>query len=289
MNNKNGLLQNKNVITIIASIIIVIVLIVGYNIRVYSAVSMDTVPYAREEIPEKTEITEGMLDKVRIPRNALVGNIVTSVDQIVDPSGQVKYYTRVNTVIPKGSLIYRDTIVVQDNLPDASLYKLEEGEKLNYITVNMLSSFSNSIRPGQYIDIYASVQFDNKTQVAKLFENIRVLAVKTASGENVFENPNVKRVPYVIFFGLKNEEDMLLKQIHAINNWGGAQTDEGIINTTSFVLTPVPTASSDVELGEKLAVRITSSKMKEEINQISEDVTAPEYKYDSGNTVQNDK
>ena len=74
MNNKNGFLQNKNVITIIASIIIVVVLIVGYNIRVYSAVAMDTVPYAREEIPAKTEITEGMLDKVRIPRNALVGN-----------------------------------------------------------------------------------------------------------------------------------------------------------------------------------------------------------------------
>ncbi len=289
MKNKNGFLQNKNVITIIASVIIVAVLIIGYNIRVYSAVSMETVPYARDTIPAKTEITEGMLDKVRIPRSALVGNIVTSVDQVVDPNGKIKYYTRVNTVIPKGSLIYRDAIVVQDNLPDASLYKLEKGEKLNYITVNMLSSFSNSIKPGQYIDIYASVQFDHKTQVAKLFENIRVLAVKTSSGENVFENPNVKRVPYVIFFGLKDEEDMLLKQIHAINNWGGAQTEEGIINTTSFVLTPVPTAVSDVELSEKLAVKITSTKMKEEINQISEDVTAPEYKYDSGNVVQSDK
>ena len=59
MNNKkrsNGFLKNKNTVTIIASILIVVVLIVGYNYRVNNAVSMVKVPYAKVEIPEKTEI-----------------------------------------------------------------------------------------------------------------------------------------------------------------------------------------------------------------------------------------
>ena len=287
--NNNSILKNKNVVTIGASIIIVLVLIIGYNYRVNSAVAKINVPYAKVTIESKTEITEGMLEYMSIPQVALKGNIITSMDQVIDPSGKIKMYTRVNTIIPQGSFIYQDAIVKQENLPDASLYQLSKGEKLNYITVNMLSTFSNSMKPGQYIDIYASLQYRNKNYVAKLFSNIKILAVKTSGGQNVFEDENESRTPAVIFFALPNEEDILLKKIHTINAWGGGTDDTGSVNITEINLKPVPTNATDVNTGEKLEVTITSEDLKNKVDEIVEDITDYDIEYDSGAKVEPDK
>lgn len=63
-NTTNGLkkfLQNKNTVTVIGVVLAVLVLYVGYNMRVKSAVNPITVPYAKETIKGGTQITQ---DKV---------------------------------------------------------------------------------------------------------------------------------------------------------------------------------------------------------------------------------
>jgi len=272
-NRSNGFLKNKNTVTIIASILIVAVLIIGYNYRVNTAVSMQTVPYAKATINEKTEITDGMIDNIRVPRDALKGNIVTDKNAIIAPDGSYKYYTKVNTKIPKGSLIYWDAISKEEYLPDSSLYMLEEGETLNYITVDLVSSYSNSIKPGQYIDIYASLQYNQRNQVAKLFKNIKILAVKTSNGLNVFEDGATGRVPYIIFFGLPAEEDMFLKKIHTINSLGGGKLEDTSVSISQIVLTPIPTGVQDLGQSEKLEVKITSDALKELVDNLVIDIT----------------
>jgi hypothetical protein len=282
--NSNGFLKNKNTVTIIASILIVVVLIVGYNYRVNNAVSMVKVPYAKVEIPEKTEITDGMVDSIDVPRDALRGNIVTSKADIISPQGSVKYYTKVNTMIPAGSLFYYDAITKEEHLPDSSLYMLDEGETLNYITVDLISSYSNSIKPGQYIDIYASLQYNQRNQVARLFKNIKILAVKTADGQNVFED-GVERTPYVIFFGLPEEEDMFLKKIHTINSLGGGKLEDTSVSISQIVLTPIPTGAKDVGESEKLEVRITSEALKSMVDELVLDITKSKSGTDTGGQV----
>ena len=287
MNNRkrgNGFLKNKNTVTIIASILIVIVLIVGYNYRVNNAVSMVKVPYAKVEIPEKTEITDGMVDSINVPRDAIRGNVVGSKADIIYPDGSVKWYTKVNTMIPEGSLFYYDAITKEEHLPDSSLYMLEEGETLNYITVDLLSSYSNSIKPGQYIDIYASLQYNQRNQVARLFKNIKILAVKTADGKNVFED-GVERTPYVIFFGLPEEEDMFLKKIHTINSLGGGKLEDTSVSISQIVLTPIPTGVKDVGESEKLEVKITSDALKTMVDELVLDITKTKSGTDSGGQV----
>lgn len=287
MNNRkrgNGFLKNKNTVTIIASILIVIVLIVGYNYRVNNAVSMVKVPYAKVEIPEKTEITDGMVDSINVPRDAIRGNVVGSKADIIYPDGSVKWYTKVNTMIPEGSLFYYDAITKEEHLPDSSLYMLEEGETLNYITVDLLSSYSNSIKPGQYIDIYASLQYNQRNQVARLFKNIKILAVKTADGKNVFED-GVERTPYVVFFGLPEEEDMFLKKIHTINSLGGGKLEDTSVSISQIVLTPIPTGVKDVGESEKLEVKITSDALKTMVDELVLDITKTKSGTDSGGQV----
>ena len=287
MNKKktNSILKNKNAVTIIASVLIVIVLVVGYNFRVNNAVFMETVIYAKESIPPKTEITDGMIDKIRVPREALKGNVFVSKDQIIDPTGKTKYYTRVNTMIPQGSLIYAEQVSKEEHLPDSSLYLLGKDEMLNYITVDLLSSYSNSIKPGQYIDIYASLQYNQRNQVARLFKNIKVLAVKTSSGLNVFENPEEKRTPYAVYFGLPKEEDMFLKKIHTINSLGGGTLEDNNVSISQIVLTPIPTGAKDFDESEKLEVKITSDVLKDVVDELVMDITETKANTDLGGQI----
>lgn len=92
------------------------------------------------------------------------------------------------------------------------MYDVAEGETLYYLTVNMLTSYTNSILPGNYIDIYLSTKENNKALVGKILENVKILAVKTSDGKNVFENSDESRTPYVIIFALPEEQHLLLRK-----------------------------------------------------------------------------
>ena len=55
--------------------------------------------------------------------------------------------------------------------------------------------------------------------VGKLIENVKVLAVKDASGQNVFENSEEARIPAYIIFGLDSEMNILLRKASYMSNF----------------------------------------------------------------------
>ena len=265
-----GFLKNKNTVTALAAIIIVVVLVIGYNVRVNQATTPVNIPFARVTIQPGTHIDESMIAYMSVPAATIKGKIEKNRGSIVGK------YTKQNVIIPAGSLFYSDSLTDSIGNDDKELYdKIGEGETLNYITVNMLSSYSNSIVPGNYIDIYASVQHENRNKIAKLFANVKVVEVRTSDGKSVFGSSEEARTPYVIFFGLPNEEDMLLKKIHAINSWGGGTGEEGeTITTTAIRLTPIPTtAGFDTNDKENIKLTVTSPKMVKIIDDMATDMT----------------
>ena len=161
-NTTNGLkkfLQNKNTVTVIGVVLAVLVLYVGYNMRVKSAVNPITVPYAKETIKGGTQITQ---DKV-----------------------------------------------------------------------------------GTYSD---------KRILGKLVENVKVLAVKDASGQAVFANLDEQRTPAMIIFAVPEDMYILLKKAEYLRNY----------DTT---LIPVPTNES---LSDKPGdITISSEDLKNWINRVT--------------------
>jgi hypothetical protein len=274
-----GFLKNKNTVTALASILIVVVLVLGYNIRVNQATTPVQIPYANTIIEPRTLIDETMIDYMSIPTASIKGKIYRNRGEIVGR------YTKDNVLIPQGSFFYVDALTDSEGNIEKELYeKIEEGQTLNYITVDMLSSYSNSVVPGNYIDIYAYVQDDNKNKIAKLLENIKVIAVRTSSGLNVFESSTEARTPFLVYFGLPYEQDMLLKKIHAINSWGAgvsgsATADEGTTSTamTNITLYPVPTnVGFKTKSKDKIKVTISSEEMARIIDDRAEDITTPD-------------
>lgn len=216
MNSVKKVLKNKNIVTIIGVVVILILLYVGYSTQINKAVEPISIPVATETIQPRTEITDDKVKIIDMPNVSLSDNVIRSKAQIVGK------YSNVNSVIPEGSMFYTDTVINKDELPDAAFAKVKADEVVYNFPVDMESTYGNSIFPGNKIDIYMKVGdgTDEKIMIGKLLENIEVLAVKDASGKAVFENTSESRTPSMMIFGLKTKLYTILKKASYMSNLG---------------------------------------------------------------------
>lgn len=200
--------QNKNTVTVVGVLLILLVLFIGYRYQINRAVSpVSGIPVAVDTIQPRTLITSDMVETIQVAPVVLSENVIRTKAAVVNK------YTAVNTVVPAGSMFYKNTVVDKEDLPDAAFVDLEEGQVPYNFPVTMASTYGNSIYPGNYIDIYMkSLNESGELMVGKLIENVKVLAVKTSSGQNVFENSEETRTPAFMIFGLDYELNILLRK-----------------------------------------------------------------------------
>lgn len=239
--------KNKNTVTIIGVVAIILILFFGYRHQIKKQVNPVTgIPVAATTIQPRTKITEDMLEYIDVAPIVLQkGEVITKKNNIV---GKFSNY---NTVIPKGSMFYNDTVIEEKELPDSGIYDVAAGEVAYNFPVTMDTTYGNSIFPGNYIDIYMkAVRKDGKLMVGKLLENVKVLAVKDSDGRHVFENSEEARTPAFLIFGVEPEINILLRKASYMNNY-------------STVLFPVPHGASITEEG---TTNVTSQTLKDFIN-----------------------
>lgn len=198
--------RNKNMVTIIGVIAIILILFVGYRIQIDRKVNpVPDIPIAAMTIQPRTKITPDMIEYVDVAPVVLRNNVIRSSNAIIGK------YSNYNTVIPKGSMFYSGVVVNQADLPDAALVEVAKGEVPYYMSVTLDKTYGNSIYPGNYIDIYMKAVNENgQLMVGKLVENVKVLAVKDSSGRDVFENNEETRLPSSLIYGVKPEINILL-------------------------------------------------------------------------------
>lgn len=253
------ILTNKNTVTIVGVLLGVVVLYIGYNYRIKSAINPIKVPYATQTIPARTKITSDMIGSIEVPPAMLKGNAITEVSKIVGK------YTNVNTIIPKGSLFYGSSVVSQSDLPDSIIYDYPEGWVLVNMSVNTTITYGNKIYPGNYIDIYlkavnkideANITSDTKDKimVGKLLQNVQVKDVVDANGDSVFDNPEDVKTPAQIIFAVPEEYHILLRKAM-------------YLRTYEVTLIPVPTAESTKEHPGEVA--IANESLKDFINKVT--------------------
>ena len=261
MNNLTGglkkFLGNKNTVTIVGVVLALVVLYVGYNWRINQAISPITVPYALEDISPSTQITEDMVGEAQVPPAMIKGDIYRSKTSVIDK------YSNADSIIPKGSLFYQRSVVEKDQLPDSIILDYPKGYVLYYMTVDMTTTYSNSIYPNNYIDIYFKATYgsadegdpnNGKVMVGKLLENVKVLAVRDSNGKNVFSNVDENSVPAMIIFAVPQEYYILLKKAGYLRNY-------------STELSPVPTAESQKTNPGDL--KLSSNDIKDFINSVT--------------------
>ena len=244
------ILSNKNTVTVIAALLIVLVLYFFYNWRLNQATSPIKVPYANQTINPRTKITSDMISYVDIPSASIKGNVITNANDIINK------YTNVNASIPAGSLIYQSQIVRQEELPDSFLIDIEEGYIPYNFDVDIKSTYGNSIYPGNYVDVYFKGIQDGKLMFGRLLENVKVLAVKDSSGRHVFETNDSDRTPSQIIFAVTPEIHLLLRKAEYING-------------VEIILVPNNTSLKLEDSEEEVAINVKSETIKNYIEERS--------------------
>ena len=261
-------LTNKNTVTVVGVLAAIVILYIGYNMRINQAITPITVPYALEEIDPGVQITEDMVGTKEIPQSMSDGTILTDSADVID------MYSSADSVIPEGSLFYTRSVVSREQLPGSIILDYPRGYVLYNLDVDMASTYSNSIYPGNYIDIYLKVQNvvdpnnpaasgDDRIMVGKLLENVKVIAVYDSDGNNVFANLDDKTVSAQIIFAVPEEYHILLRKA-------------SFLRAYESEIIPVPTAESlEDDPGD---VKLSSEDLKNFINNVTamteEDIAA---------------
>ena len=235
-------LKNKNTVTIIGVIAIILVLFFGYRIQINRMVNpVKRIPVAAQTIQPRTKITANMINYIDVAPVVLQSNVIRSAGNIIGK------YSNYNTVIPAGSMFYSGVVVSEADLPDSAFVEVADGEVPYNMAVNMEKTYYNSIYPGNYIDIYMKAVNENgQLMVGKLIENVKVLAVKDAAGRNVFENSDESRTPSSLIFGLRPEINVLLlkakymgsfsAELFPVPHGGSIAVEEGTTEVSSQTL-----------------------------------------------------
>lgn len=222
-------LTNKNTVTILGVFLGVLILYFGYNFRVQQAIQPRPVPYALKTIQPRQKITEDMIGYVNVPPAMIMGNVITSANLIVGK------YANYNSLIPEGSMFFTNTIISAAELPDSAFIDIPEGSVPFSLPVTVESTYGNSIFPGNYINIYfKAVDDEGKIIIGKLIENVKVLAVKDASGKHVFENTEEERTSSNIIFALPEEYHLLLRKAYYLMDTEVAASLIPVPNTLSY-------------------------------------------------------
>lgn len=263
MGKNNGgikrILQDKNTVTLLGVIAAILVLIIGYNIRVKQAVHPVRVPCASELISSGVQITQEMVRTCEIPEKlAREGNIIVNQSEVIDR------YARRDSIIPKGSFFYKTSVV--EELSGNIILKYPKGYVLYNMSVNTASTYGNSIFPGNYIDIYlkavskyeegiTSKADADRIMLGKLVTKVKVLAVKDANGQPVFANLDEQRAPAMIVFAVPEDYYVLLKKAEFLRSY----------DTT---LIPVPT-NDGLNSADPGNPEISSDDLKNWINKVT--------------------
>ena len=250
-------LQNKNTVTVVGVVVAIIILYFAYTMRINSAIHPINVPYAAEQIKAGTQITESMISTKQVPPSMLDGDVILNVGEIIDK------YSAADTVIPKGSLFYKRTVVEKEQLPGNIILDYPKNYVLYNLPVTTSSTYGNSVFPGNYVDIWlkAMVKMNDeesstnreadRVMYGKLISNVKVLAVKDSSGQAVFQNMDENRTPAMIVFALPQEYYVLLSKASYMRTY-----------STEINLVPTNEGNKD-EPGD---VTISSEDLKEWIN-----------------------
>lgn len=244
MKNFKQFLSNKNTVTFIGIILGVLVLYFFYTWRLNQETGLVSIPYANQQIGPRTKIEDSMISYYEVPQASIKGDVLTVKAQIVGK------YTNINVTVPSQSMFYDIHLVDEKELPDSFIEELEEGQVPYNYTVTVKSTYGNSMYPGNYVDIYFKGKDGNTLMFGKLVENVKVLAVKDSSGNHVFESND--RTPNQIIFGVTNEIHHLLRAVEEISK-------------AEIVL--VPANVRPTEDGEEIKINVTSTKIKEYIQE----------------------
>ena len=211
MNSVKRFFKNKNTVTFLGVIVIVGILYFWYYYQLQKQVKPVSVPVAATTIQPRTEITSDMIKYVEVPEAYISSNVIRNEKELISK------YSNYNTMIPEGSMFYKDTVVSEKMMPNYLLKLLNKDEYL--ITMKLDDEHQTyGIMPGDKVDIYMRVVSDEgNVMFGKFIENLEVLAVTDNDGNLTYETTDGSVAAEKLIFGVKEDMFLLLLRSNYID------------------------------------------------------------------------
>ena len=257
-------LGNKNTVTILGVLLIVVILYIGYNARINQKTSLRSVPVAAELIPPKTEITDSMIQKVNVPTEFLVGTYYQNSENIVGK------YTNYNATIAKGSLFYVDLVVNKEDVPDLIFQDIEDGYRPAIIELANVKGLYGG--PGDYIDVYFSgIDANDKVMFGQFLNGLEILSIVDESGRNAYGTTSDEvGAPTAIYVSVPEDLYIMLNRFDRLN--------EVVPGLNSYLVLTPHAIAPDVD---NVDIYLTSDDIRKLINDNSVEIDKIEEKIEA--------
>lgn len=205
------ILGNKGLVTIVSAVVCIGILVWAYNYRIKKQINPINVPYAKQDIPARTKITEDMIGTIKVASSMITSTVV------INKSSVLNKFVNYNTYIPAGSLFYKNTLVDWEEMPDSAWSNIYTNYTIVSLPVGTSSTYGNSIYPGDKIDLYYLTSDSGKLVYGKLIEGIEVLAVKDIHGNHKFKKSSSQSETAALIFSVPEDLHILLRQAMVIS------------------------------------------------------------------------
>lgn len=178
--------KHKGLVSILITIMMGILCVFYYYETIAEVSELIEIPVASKSIGARMIITEDDIQMIRVPKCITFENVLMNKEDILGK------YIKPYQSIARNSLFYEELIAMEEDMNDANLFSLKEGEVAMSLDVNIKTSYANSILVGHRIDLYflgkvnINDDFNNQSIVhGEIVKNARVIAVKDEAGKSI--------------------------------------------------------------------------------------------------------
>lgn len=202
---------NKTTVTIVGIVAGLGVLVGFYLYRVNQSVSPTRIPVAKRTLTATSEITKDDIEYVKVSSSFLnKAEIITNVNDLIN------HYVSTGTSIAKGGMFYQTQVVEKKEIPNSIFEEIPDGYTIYQLKVDNDSTYANSIFPDDIIDLWLKTESNGFLVYGRFISNIKVLAVRDANGQNVFDVAS-GRTPAWLLFAVKTNMYRYLKMAEYIS------------------------------------------------------------------------
>lgn len=233
--------KNPNTLTFLLVLVLIVVIYVVYSYMVGKATNPVSLPYATQDIGEKTEITGDMIGSISIS-----GNYASQSSKYLAQSRMLIQgkYVATGFQIPANSFFYNEELADSDVTLETDSSNIPDGYALYRLRVDFHSTYGCAIMSGNYIDLYFKAISDTGKIIYEPFiTSVQVAKVLNDQGEDVFTNTpeGQEPSPKYLEFALPDEYAELL-------------TKADLITSNSVEIVPVPRNAGYSENHEEMKI-----------------------------------
>lgn len=182
---------------------ILIVLAIGFHMRLEARLDLVTTYVAAKDIVPRTKITEADILSMQVPRSYLLDYTYQTKEEIIGK------YTEIQGAIPAGSPFYKSMLYSEEEIPDYPSTLLNKGQAAYSMEVD-ITKLGGNVVSGQRVDIHFSIQNTDGTVVSGiLIENARILSIQDHRGLDI-QDENSSGTPYLAILAVEEEDISLL-------------------------------------------------------------------------------